>query len=86
MFSGGLVMEFELITNATDAIITNYGDVFKADNNSQSWVIDDVSIKADVLTFDSANAKQFFTTHAKGKFFENWLQFICNSLTVNQWG
>jgi hypothetical protein len=46
--------EFEVVTSATDPVVTNDGTIFTAANNSQQWTISDVVVECDTITLDSA--------------------------------
>jgi hypothetical protein len=49
-----LTLEFELVTNATDAIVTEAGAAyFRAAVTSQAWSISDCQIKADIVQLDT---------------------------------
>jgi hypothetical protein len=53
-FGGGISMEFEVVTNATDAVVTADGTNFSAASTSNRWTISDVVVECDTITLDSA--------------------------------
>ena len=48
------MMEFEIVTNATDPIPTHGASAYLAASTSTSWKIKDIRLVCDVVTLDSA--------------------------------
>ena len=81
--SGGLSFEFELVSDATDPLITADGTVFTTSNTSASWEIENCQIKADVLTLDNSLENSYAEHIMSGKSLPiNFNTFITSNQTV----
>ena len=81
--SGGLSFEFELVSDATDPLITADGAVFTTANTSASWEIENCQIKADVLTLDNSLENSYAEHIMSGKSLPiNFNTFITSNQTV----
>ena len=81
--SGGLSFEFELVSDATDPLITADGQIFTAANTSASWEIENCQIKADVLTLDNSLENSYHEHIMSGKPLPiNYNTFITSNQSV----
>ena len=81
--SGGLSFEFELVSDATDPLITADGAVFTTANTTASWEIENCQIKADVLTLDNSLENSYAEHIMSGKSLPiNFNTFITSNQTV----
>jgi hypothetical protein len=80
-----ITMEFELVNQATDPIISNgtQGAHITANNNSVSWQIEDVRVICDVVTLDSALQNSYAEHVLSGKALPiNYSTFITQYQTL----
>ena len=81
--SGGLSFEFELVSDATDPLISADGAVFTAANTTASWEIENCQIKADVLTLDNSLENSYAEHIMSGKPLPiNYNTFITSNQSV----
>ena len=64
-----ITLEFEIVSGATDAVITPIagGSAFTPSNTSTSWQIQDVRIAADVVTLDNGLQNSYVEHVVSGK-------------------
>ena len=80
-----ITMEFEIVNQATDPIISNgtQGAHILANNNSVSWQIEDVRVICDVVTLDSALQNSYAEHVRSGKALPiNYSTFITQYQTL----
>ena len=70
LFWGGMSLEFEVVTNATDAIATPIGTTVPAGTTSTDWIISDVRVECDTITLDSALQNSYVEHVLSGKALE----------------
>ena len=81
--SGGLSFEFELVSDATDPLISADGAVFTTANTTASWEIENCQIKADVLTLDNSLENSYHEHIMSGKPLPiNYNTFITSNQSV----
>ena len=82
--SGGLSFEFELVSDATDPLITADGTIFTTTNTTDSWEIENCQIKADVLTLDNSLENSYHEHVMSGKPLPiNYNTFITSNQAVS---
>ena len=68
---GGFVLEFELVNNSTDPLISPpsgvAGNAYTADNTSTKWEISDVRLVGDQVSLDSALQNSYAEHVLSGK-------------------
>jgi len=80
---GSLVLEYEIVTNATDSIASLSGADFSDANTSQLWSISDVRLVGDIVTLDSALQNSYAEHVLSGKALPiNYNTFITLSQSI----